>query len=149
MRSAHVGTHTEDKISFQCRSRVVQHWLKSNRRFGSSTTFSRMAAENSTASSDRLAKRTCGVQAERTWSNGAPQVEDANNARMDENGNTSYPQSVYSRQSRRLHDQNHDPRETDQVWTCSELEMILLHRREPTCTVTSVTPITVLMNTDK
>ena len=34
MRSAHVGTHTEDKISFQRRSRVVRHGLRSNRRFG-------------------------------------------------------------------------------------------------------------------
>ena len=28
MRNAHVGTHTEDKISFQRRSRIVRHGLK-------------------------------------------------------------------------------------------------------------------------
>ena len=142
-----MGTHTEDKISFERRSPVARHRLKSNRRFGSSTTFSRMAVENSTASSDRLAKRTCGVQVERTWSNEAPQVQDANSAGMAENGNTSCPQSVDSRQFRRLEDQSHDSKETDQVWTCSELERIILHRLEPTCTVTSVAPITVLMKT--
>ena len=49
------------------------------------------------------------------------------------------------------HDPGHDPTETDQVWTCPELARVILHILGPTCTVTSVTPITatltVLMNT--
>ena len=61
---------------------------------------------------------------------------------MAENGMTSYPQSVDSLQPGRPHDRSHDSREVDQVWTCSELAKIALHRLEPTCTVTSNTPIT-------
>ena len=34
-----MGTHTEDTSSVERRSRAVRHWLKSYRRFGSSTTF--------------------------------------------------------------------------------------------------------------
>ena len=119
--------------------------------FGSSTIFATMAVQNSTASSDRLAKRTCGVQAERTWSNETHRVDDANSAGMAENGTISHPQSVDSRQPSRPHDQGHDSRETDQVWTCLELARIIPHRLEPTCTVRSISPITetltVLMNT--
>ena len=70
---------------------------------------------------------------------------------MAENGTTSYPQSIDSRHSGRPHDPGHDPTETDQVWTCPELARVILHILGPTCTVTSVTPITatltVLMNT--
>ena len=40
---------------------------------------------------------------------------------MTENGTTPYTQNVDSRQSGRLHDDGHDPRETDQVRKCSEL----------------------------
>ena len=90
-------------------------------------------------------------QAKRAGSNETHGVEDAHSSGTVENGTTSYPQSIDSRQSSRPHDQGHDSRETDQVWTYSELARIILHRLEPTCTVTSVTTITetltVLMNT--
>ena len=134
MRSAYVGTHAKDESSFERRSRVVRHWLRSNRRFGSSTTLARMAVQNSTATSDGLTERTCGVQATRAGSTGA---EDARSAGMAENGTTSNPQSIDSRQSGRLYDQSHESRETDQVRTSVELARSILHRLEPPCTVTS------------
>ena len=56
MRSAHMGTHTEDKSSFERRGRGVRRWLRSNRRFGSSTTFAVVAVQNSTASTERLTR---------------------------------------------------------------------------------------------
>ena len=65
MRSAHMGLHTDDNSSLEHRGGVVRHWLRSNRRFGSSTTFARLARHDSTASSDRLTERTCGVQTKR------------------------------------------------------------------------------------
>ena len=69
MRSAHIGTHTEDKSSSEYRGRVVRHRLRSNLRLGSITTFARMEVQNSTASSDRLTECTCGVQVKRARSN--------------------------------------------------------------------------------
>ena len=45
-------------------------------------------------------------------------------------------------------DQGHDPSESDQVRTCSELARVNLHRYGPTCTVTPITTtLTVLKNT--
>ena len=58
-------------------------------------------------------------------------------AGMAENGTTSNPQSIDSRQSGRPHDQSHESRETDQVRTSVELARSILHRLEPLCTVTS------------
>ena len=80
----------------------------SNRRYGSSTTFARMAVQNSTAPSDGLTERTCGVPAKKAGSNETRRAEDDHSAGMAEKGTTSYPQSVDSRQSGRLHDQGHD-----------------------------------------
>ena len=94
--------------------------------------FARMAVQNSTASSDRLTERICGVPTKRARSKQTHQVKDVHSARMDENGTFSYPQSIDSRQSGRPHDQGHESRETDQVWTCSELARIILHRLGPT-----------------
>ena len=147
MRSAHMGTRTEDESSFERTRRVVRHWLRSNRRFVSSTMFARLAVQHSTASSDRLTERTCAVQAKRAWSNETHRAEDAHSAGMAENGTTTYSQGVDSRQSAT----HQDSRETDQVWTYSELARIILHRLGPTGTVRSVAPITesltVEMNT--
>ena len=42
------GHAPKDESSFERRGRVVRHWLRSNRRFGSSTTFERMAVQSST-----------------------------------------------------------------------------------------------------
>ena len=137
MRSAHVGTHAKDESSFERRGRVVRHWFRSNRRFGSSTTLARMAVQNSTATSDGLTERTRGVQATRAGSNETHRAEDAHSAGMAENGTTSNPQSIDSRQSRRPHDQSHESRETDHVRTSVELARSILHRLEPPCTVTS------------
>ena len=142
MRSAHANTHPKDESSFERRGRVVRYWLRSNRRFGSSTTLARMAAQNSTATSDGLTERTRGLQATRTGSNETCRVEDAHSAGMAENGTTSNPQSIDSRQSGRPHDHSRESRETDQVRTSLELARSMLHRHEPTCTVTLVTPIT-------
>ena len=87
----------------------------------------------------------------RAWSNETHRVEDAHSSGMAENVTISHSQRIDSRQSNRPRDQGHDSRDIDQVWTCSELARIILHRLGPTCTVTSVTPITetltVLMNT--
>ena len=59
-----------------------------------------------------------GVHAtRRTRSNETYRVEDAHSAGMAENGTTSNPQSIDSRQSGRPHDQSHESRETDQVRT--------------------------------
>ena len=58
---------------------------RNNRRIGSSTVFTRMVVQNSTASSDRVSERTCGVQTKRAWSNGTHQTEDAHSASMAEN----------------------------------------------------------------
>ena len=57
--------------------------------------------------------------------------------RVAENGTTSNPQSIDSRQSGRPHDQSHESRETDQVRTSVELARSILHRLEPLCAVTS------------
>ena len=61
---------------------------------------------------------------------------------MAENGTTSHPHCIDSRQPSRHHDQSHDPRKTGQVRTCLELARINLHRLGPTCTGTTVTAIT-------
>ena len=128
-----MGTHTDNESSFEHRGRVVRHWLRSNRRFDSSTTFARMAVQNSTAASDRLTERTCGVQAKRARSNETHRAEDAHSGGVAENVTTSYPQCVDSRQPGRPHDQGHDSREADQVWTCSELARIILRKLGPPC----------------
>ena len=128
MRSAHMGTHAKDESSFERRSRVVRHRLRSNRRFGSSTTFARMAVQNSTAASDRLTERTRGVQTKKARLNETCRAEDAHSAGVAENGTTSNPQSIDSRQSGRPHDQGHDSRETDQVRTRFELARITPRR---------------------
>ena len=141
MRSAHVGTYAKDESSFERRSRVVRHWLRSNRRFGSSTTFERMAVQSSTATSDGLTECACGVQATRTRSNETRRIEDAHSAGMAENGTTSNPQNIDSRQSGRPHDQSHESRETGQVRTSVELARSILHGLESTCTVTSDTAL--------
>ena len=73
----------------------------------------------------------------RTGSNETYRAEDACSAGMAENGTTSNPQSIDSRQSGRPHDQSHESRETDQVRTSVELARSILHRLEPPCTVTS------------
>ena len=109
-----------------------------------------MAVQSSTAASD--AQSTFAACKRRgSWSNVTHRVEDRHSAGMAENGTSAYPQSIDSRQSGRPHDQGHDSRETDQVWTCSELARIILHSLGPTCIVTSVTFITetlaVWMNT--
>ena len=145
MHSAHVDTHIEDKNFFEHRGQSVWNWLRSNQRFESSTTFSRMAVQSSTASSDRFIERTRGVQAKKAWSNETRRVEDAHSPGMAENGTTSYPQSTDSRQSDRLHDGGHDPRETDQVWTCSEFARINLRTATSVSLITEI--LTVLMNT--
>ena len=45
-------------------------------------------------------------------------------------------------------DKGHDPSESDQVRTCSELATVNLHRYGPTCKVTPITTtLTVLKNT--
>ena len=143
MARAGVGTHAKDETSFERRSfELYGIGSRGNRRFGSSTTFDRMAVQSSTAASDRLTERACGVHATRTGSNETYRVEDAHSAGMTENGTTSNPQSIDSRQSGRPHDQSHEWRETDQVRTSVELARSILHRLEPTCTATSVTPIT-------
>ena len=110
------ATHTEDESSFERKGRVIRHWVRSNRRSGSSTTFARMAVQNSTAASDRLTERTCG---------GASEEGTA------ANGTTTYSHAEDSRQPCRLHDQGHDSRETDQVLACFELARIILHRLGP------------------
>ena len=97
----------------------------------------RMAIQNSTATSDGLTECTRGLQATRTGSNETYRAEDARSAGMAENGTTSNPQSIDSRQSGRPHDQSHESRETDQVRTSVELARSILHRLEPICTVTS------------
>ena len=151
IRIAQMGTHTENKSSFERRGRVARHWLKSNRRFGSSTTVAIIAVKNRTDSTDRLTERTCGVQTKRASSNETHRVEDAHNAKIAKIGRLRIPQSIDSRQSGRPHDHGHDSRETDQVWTCSELARVILHRLGPTCTITSIAPttttLTVFMNT--
>ena len=63
--------------------------------------------------SDGLTERTRGLQATRTGSNETYRAEDACSAGMAENGTTSNPQSIDSRQSGRPHDQSHESRETD------------------------------------
>ena len=93
---------------------------------GSSTTLARMAIRNSTATSDGLTERTRGVQATRTGSNETYRAEDARSAGMAENGTTSNPKSIDSRQSGRPHDQSHESRETDQVRTSVELARSIL-----------------------
>ena len=71
------ATYREDERSFESRGRVEWHWLRSNRRSGSSTTFARMAVQNSTAASGRLTERTCGVQAKRAWVHtGRPRIHE-------------------------------------------------------------------------
>ena len=91
------GHARKDVSSFERRGRVVRHWLRSNRRFGSSTTFERMAVQSSTAASEGLTERASGVQTTRTRSNETYRVENAHSARMAENGTTSNPQSIDSR----------------------------------------------------
>ena len=108
--------------------------------FGS-TMFARVAVQSRAVSANRHTERTCGVQAKRSWSNETHRVDDAHSAQMHENGTTSYPQSIGSRQSGRPHDQGHDQRATAQVRTCSELARINLHRLGPTCTLTRGRPI--------
>ena len=105
--------------------------------FGSSTTLARMAVQNSTATSDGLTERTRGVQATRAGSNETYRAEDACSAGMAENGTTSNPQSIDSRQSGRSHDEGHVSRKIDQVRTSFEPTRSILHRLESTCTVTS------------
>ena len=107
-----------------------------------------MAVQNSTAASDGLTERACGVQATRTRSNETCRIEDAHSAGMAENGATLNPQSMDSRQSGRPHGKSHESRENDQVLTSVELARSILHRLEPTCTVTSVTPITETLSVD-
>ena len=101
--------------------------VRSNRRFGSSTTLARMAVQNSIATSDGLTERTRGLQATRTGWNETYRAGDARSAGMAENGATSNPQSIDSRQSGRPHDQSHESRETDQVRTSVELARSMLH----------------------
>ena len=129
-------------MSIQCRAASTD----SLEMFGS-TMCARVAVQSRAVSTNRHTERTCGVQTKRSWSNEKHRVDDA----QPENGTTSHPQSIGSRQSGRPHDQGHDPRATDQVRTCSELARINLHRLGPTCTVTRVRPITrtftVLKNT--
>ena len=132
-----MGTHEKDESSFERRSRVVRHGLRSDRRFGSSTTFARMALQNSTPASDRLTKCTRGVRTKRAGSNEIYRAEDAPSAGMAEFGTTANPQRIASRQSSRPHDRAHDSRETDQAWTSCELARITFRRLEPTGTVTS------------
>ena len=116
--AAYVGTHAKDESSFERRGRVVRHWLRSNRRFGSSTTLARMAVQNSTATSDGPHRAHLWVCRRRgPGSNETYREEDAHSAGMAENGTTSNPQSIDSRQSGRPHDQSHESRETDQVRT--------------------------------
>ena len=81
-------------------------------------------------------------------SNETYRAEDACSAGMAENGTTSNPQSIDSRQSGRLRDQSRESRETDQVRTSVELARSILHRLEPPCTVTSDTPITETLSVE-
>ena len=53
-----------------------------------------------------------------------------------------------SRQSGRPHDQSHESSEIDQVRTSVEFARSILHRLEPTCTVTSVTSITETLSVE-
>ena len=117
-------------------------------RFGSSTTFSKNFSAKQYRL-DRLAKRTCGVQAERTWSIEHIELKTLTVQEWLKTGRLRVHKVSTHDNLGRLEDQGHDSKETDQVLTCSELARIILHRLEPTCTVTSVTPITLLMNTDK
>ena len=143
MRSAYMGTYAKDESSLERRSPVMHHSLRSDRRCGSSTTFARMAVQNSTIASDRCTERTRGVQTHRARSNETCRSEDARSAGMTENGTTSSSQSIDSLQSGRPHDQGHDSRETEHVRTSLELARITLRRLEPTCTaVTSATSVT-------
>ena len=70
-------------------------------KIGSSTMFARMTVHSSTASTNRITERTCGVQAKRAKSNETHRAEDAHSAGMAENGTTTQSQSVDSRQSGR------------------------------------------------
>ena len=128
IRTAHVGTYTEDKSSFKRRGQTARYRVQST-----------------TAFTNRLAERTGGVQTKRAWSNETHRVEYAHSSGMADNGTTPCPQSVDALQSGRLRDQGHDPRETDQVRTCSELATVNRHRLWPTCRVTTVTPLTATL----
>ena len=148
-----MGTYAKHESSFERRSRVVRHRLRSNRRPWSSRTVARMAVQNSAAYLDRLTKCARSVQTQRTRPKETCRAEDARSAGMAKKGTTSSSQCIDSRQSGRPHDQGNDSRETDQVRTSLELTRITLHRLEPTCTaaMTSATSITetltVEMNT--
>ena len=128
MRSAHMGTYAKDERSFERRSRVVRHRLRSNRRFGRSTAFVRMAVQISAVASYRFTEGARTVQTQGARSNDTCRAEDAHRAGMAENGTTSSSQSVDSRQSGRPHDQGHDLGETDQVRTRFELARITPRR---------------------
>ena len=89
--------------------------------------------------------------ATRTWQNETYRVEDAHSAGMAEKGTRTSSQSIDSRQSSRSYDQGHVSRKTDQVRTSLELARSILHRLEPTCTVTTVTsaiPITETLSVE-
>ena len=140
--------YAEDESSLERRSRPVRDRLRNNRILGSSTTFSRMAVQDSAVASDRLPERARSVQTQRAGSNETCRAEDAHSAGMAKKGTTSSSQNIDSPQPSRPHDEGHDSRETDQVRTCLELARITLDRLEPTCTVvttavTSATSVTV------
>ena len=123
---SHGHAHRRREL-FRAQRPFFRHWLRSNRMIGNRTALTRVAVQNSTASSDRLTGRTCGVQRMTAWSNETNRAEDAHRTGMVENGTTTYLQSVDSRQPGRPHDQGHDSRGTDQVWTCVELARSILH----------------------
>ena len=90
-----------------------------------------------------LTERTRSVQAQGTRSNGTCRAQDADSARIVENGMSPCSQDINSPQSGRPHDQGHDSGEMIQVRTSFELVWSHLRPTDLSLAATATTATTI------
>ena len=122
MRSARVGTHAKDESSFERRGRVVRHWTGAIEGLEAAQLLFEWQTNEEVWSTE-----TCELKMLTVAENGRLRIHKV---------------STHDNPADLMTKAMHESRETDQVRTSVELARSILHRVEPTCTVTSVTPIT-------